>query len=256
MKLVEVSRRVQTRIPTEFGEFQLILYANNQDTKEHMAMMYGDIHKKENILTRVHSECFTGEVMGSLRCDCGEQLHTSFRLISENGSGVIIFLRQEGRDIGLEKKLKAYNLQDLGLDTVQANVQLGHLPDERTYEIAFAILYDLDILSIRLLTNNPSKVGALHGLGIPVVEIVSLLAKNLTTHNVPYLRTKADKMMHLFTLPQNGDYLNPKIHENPSKITEFLLSPHSIDPLSSPSLLLPPSEATPSHPSSLASSSP
>ncbi|MEZ4830587.1 MAG: GTP cyclohydrolase II [Caldilineaceae bacterium] len=149
------------RIPTAEGDFSLRYYRNNLDDKEHLAVVYGDVTGGENVLVRVHSECFTGDVLGSRRCDCGPQLHSAMRAIAENGRGVIIYLRQEGRGIGLEQKLRAYNLQDEGYDTVDANLLLGHQADERNYLPAAHIIADLDLRSIRLLTNNPAKIEGL-----------------------------------------------------------------------------------------------
>jgi len=184
------------RIPTLAGEFELCVYANNQDNKEHLALVMGDVYGQQNVLVRVHSECFTGDVMGSLRCDCGEQLRRSLTLISQAGCGVLLYLRQEGRGIGLADKLQAYNLQDQGFDTVEANVLLGHRPDERDYTIAAAILADLGIRSVRLLTNNPDKIEQLQAAGVPVSERVPVVV-TVTRENAGYLSTKAARMRHL-----------------------------------------------------------
>jgi len=183
------------RIPTDYGEFQLCLYENSKDDKEHLALVMGDVRNKENVLVRVHSECFTGDVLGSRRCDCGDQLHGAMRIIGETGQGVIVYLRQEGRGIGLLDKLRAYNLQDEGYDTVDANLMLGHQADEREYDIAAAILVDLGLRSVRLLTNNPDKVESLLALGIPVRERVPIQAP-VHPENVFYLSTKALRMGH------------------------------------------------------------
>ena len=160
-----VERMACARIPTGAGEFQLCHYRNNQDDKEHLALVIGDVDGKEDVLVRVHSECFTGDVLGSLRCDCGPQLHSAVRLIADEEQGVIVYLRQEGRNIGLLDKLRAYNLQDAGYDTVDANLMLGHQADNRNYTFAALILKDLGISSVRLLTNNPQKIEEISSQG-------------------------------------------------------------------------------------------
>jgi GTP cyclohydrolase II len=199
MSTTNVSRRVTARIPTGAGEFQLYLYTNNQDDKEHLAFVFGDVEGCENVLVRVHSECFTGDVMGSRRCDCGEQLKQAMQQIALEGQGVLVYLRQEGRGIGLLDKLRAYNLQDLGYDTVEANLLLGHQADEREYSIAARILEDLKVCSIRLLTNNPSKINHLRDLGVTVVERVQL-DPSVNAENLAYLLTKVQRMDHMFNL--------------------------------------------------------
>jgi 3,4-dihydroxy 2-butanone 4-phosphate synthase/GTP cyclohydrolase II len=190
-------------IPTQWGEFNLYLYRNNQDNKEHLALVRGQVEHQEQVLTRLHSVCFTGDVLGSLRCDCGEQLKQAQQLIGQLGQGVIVYLRQEGRGIGLLNKLRAYNLQDEGYDTVDANLMLGHAADERDYTPAALILRDLDVRSVRLLTNNPAKVEALRALHIPIVERVPLLP---TVHqfNQDYLDTKARRMRHWLDAALSG----------------------------------------------------
>ena len=197
--MYEMTRMACARIPTTEGEFQLCLYANNQDDKEHLALVWGDVAGQRDVLTRVHSECFTGDVLGSLRCDCGEQLARAMQMIAAEGNGVILYLRQEGRGIGLLAKLRAYNLQDIGYDTVDANLQLGHQADERDYTPAAHMLRDLGVESIRLITNNPAKVEALCELGIPVTERVPIVP---TVHkeNAAYLNTKARRMRHWLNL--------------------------------------------------------
>ncbi|MGQ9841666.1 MAG: GTP cyclohydrolase II [Anaerolineae bacterium] len=191
------------RIPTLAGEFQLCVYINNRDGKEHLALVMGDVYDRQDVLVRLHSECFTGDVLGSLRCDCGEQLRRSMALIGGAGRGVLLYLRQEGRGIGLADKLQAYNLQDQGYDTVEANVLLGHRPDERDYTVAAAILADLGVRSVCLLTNNPDKIGQLQAADISVTERVPLLA-GATAENVRYLSTKAARMGHLLDVEAVG----------------------------------------------------
>ncbi len=194
-----VSNMARARIPTELGEYHLLLYVTNQDQKEHLAIVMGDVQDQSDVLVRVHSECFTGDVLGSRRCDCGEQLQRSMQMIAENGGGVLIYLRQEGRGIGLLDKLRAYNLQDQGYDTVDANLALGHQADERDYTVAARILDDLGIRSIRLLTNNPVKIQRLRELGVPVSERVPLQS-TVNDDNAQYLFTKALRMNHLLDL--------------------------------------------------------
>lgn len=204
MEIPSVRRLTSARIPTVDGEFSLSLYENSQDNKDHLALVYGEVEEKEDVLVRVHSECFTGDVLGSLRCDCGEQLNTSMRRIAERGDGVILYLRQEGRGIGLLSKLRAYNLQDEGYDTVEANRLLGHGADERDYAIAATILRDLGVSSVHLLTNNPEKIESLDEYGINITERVPL-EPHVNRHNAEYLRTKVNRMRHLLDLsPVNG----------------------------------------------------
>ena len=192
---------VQTPIPTLHGEFILHLYSNNIDDKEHIALVKGDVANQENIPVRIHSECFTGDVLGSRRCDCGEQLDMAMQMISEAQSGILIYLRQEGRGIGLLKKLQAYNLQDKGLDTVDANIHLGHLADEREYNVAALMLESLQVKSIQLITNNPKKIESLKKLGINVVKRIPI---EVVAHkdNLGYLKTKAKKMAHILFEPK------------------------------------------------------
>ncbi len=205
---IKVQQLACARIPTDFGEFQLCLYENSKDDKEHLALVMGDVSDQEQVLVRVHSECFTGDVIGSLRCDCGDQLLGAMRIIGEAGQGVIVYLRQEGRGIGLLDKLRAYNLQDEGYDTVEANLMLGHQADEREYDIAAAILADLGVRSIRLLTNNPAKVESLKALGIDVRERVPIQAP-VRPENAFYLSTKVHRMRHQLDL--NKIEIRPKI---------------------------------------------
>jgi GTP cyclohydrolase II len=192
----QVNDLVQTPLPTEHGEFILHYYSNSIDNKEHIALVKGDVLHQEHVPVRIHSECFTGDVLSSRRCDCGEQLAMAMQLINDAGFGVLIYLRQEGRGIGLLKKLQAYNLQDQGMDTVDANIHLGYLADEREYSIAALILESLQVKSIKLLTNNPKKIDDLKKLGINVegripVEVVA------NEDNAAYLKTKAKKMAHM-----------------------------------------------------------
>ena len=194
---------VSTRIPTAWGEFKLCLYTNNSDPKEHLALVMGNVQGKANVLVRVHSECFTGDVLGSQRCDCGEQLEQAMQKIGEAGQGVVIYLRQEGRGIGLLDKLRSYNLQDQGYDTVDANLLLGHQADEREYTVAALILNDLGVTSVRLLTNNPVKIRHLGELGILVSERVPL-ESTMNANNAGYLLTKVQRMNHLLHLGPAG----------------------------------------------------
>ena len=199
MSKLTVTRKVRTRIPTDYGDFQLCYYSNTQDKKEHLALFMGELSNTEPVLARIHSECFTGDVLGSRRCDCGEQLDKSLSVISQAGSGVLVYLRQEGRGIGLLEKLRAYNLQDGGLDTVDANLELGNEADARDYSLAALILSDLGVKSVQLITNNPGKIEALENSGIEVTERVSLdIAAN--PDNVSYLRTKAQRMNHILKI--------------------------------------------------------
>jgi 3,4-dihydroxy 2-butanone 4-phosphate synthase/GTP cyclohydrolase II len=191
-----VKREVETRMPTDFGIFKAIGYTNEIDHKEHVAFVKGQIDPERPVLVRVHSECLTGDVFHSHRCDCGPQLAAALRQIDEAGSGVLLYLRQEGRGIGLINKLKAYHLQEQGLDTVEANMKLGFAPDLRDYGIGAQILKDLGVRQMRLLTNNPRKLRGLDGYGLSVVERVPLQMKD-NKDNAAYLRTKRDKLGHL-----------------------------------------------------------
>jgi len=199
MSQIQVQRMTCARIPTDVGEFQLCYYQNNRDEKEHLALILGNIEHQADVLVRIHSECFTGDVLGSLRCDCGSQLRRAMQLVAEEGRGIIIYLRQEGRGIGLLDKLRAYNLQDMGYDTVDANLMLGHQADARDYTIAALILKDLGVRSLRLLTNNPSKIEGLDELGVHVSRRVALPAA-LNAENAAYLSTKVNRMRHLLNL--------------------------------------------------------
>lgn len=200
----QINDLVQTPIPTRHGEFILHYYSNNLDDKEHVALVKGDVADQENVPVRIHSECFTGDVLGSRRCDCGEQLDLAMRLINEAGRGVLIYLRQEGRGIGLLKKLQAYNLQDKGMDTVDANIHLGHLADEREYSIAALMLQNLQVKSIQLMTNNPQKIDELKKLG---VNVAGRIPVEVPAHddNINYLKTKAHKMAHMLFKTKKTD---------------------------------------------------
>jgi 3,4-dihydroxy 2-butanone 4-phosphate synthase/GTP cyclohydrolase II len=191
-----VNKEVEVPMPTDFGSFNLAAFSNQVDTHTHLAIVKGDIAAAENVLVRVHSECFTGDVLHSQRCDCGEQLDAALEIIEKEGVGVVLYLRQEGRGIGLVNKLKAYNLQDQGYDTVEANQMLGFSPDLRNYGIGAQILSKLGVKNIRLLTNNPKKIVGLEGYGLKVVERVPLQIKS-KEHNRRYLDTKKTKMGHL-----------------------------------------------------------
>jgi GTP cyclohydrolase II len=199
MSNLTVTRAVSARIPTEYGEFELVYYSNSDDDKAHLAFCMGDLSAGEDILVRMHSECLTGDIFGSRRCDCGEQLDRSMQLIAEAGQGVLIYLRQEGRGIGLLQKIHAYNLQDAGHDTVDANLLLGHQADERDYTVAVRILEELGIKSVRLITNNPVKISALEDAGIKVNDRVEL-DDFVNPDNSRYLQTKAQRMNHLLPL--------------------------------------------------------
>jgi len=191
-----VHRVAETRLPTEFGEFRIIGYRNDVDSAEHVALVMGEVADHPDVLVRMHSKCLTGDVFGSQRCDCGPQLHAAMRQIGSEGLGVVVYLDQEGRGIGLLNKLRAYALQDSGADTVQANQTLGFAPDLRNYGIGAQILRDLGLTSIRLMTNNPRKVVGLDAYGLEIVERVPLLVDE-TDANRGYLATKRDKLGHL-----------------------------------------------------------
>jgi 3,4-dihydroxy 2-butanone 4-phosphate synthase/GTP cyclohydrolase II len=191
-----VHRVAEARLPTDSGKFRIIGYRNDVDTHEHVALVHGDVEGGEGVLVRMHSKCLTGDVFHSMRCDCGWQLHTAMRMIAEAGSGVIVYLDQEGRGIGLLNKLRAYELQDRGKDTVEANEELGFAPDLRNYGIGAQILLDLGLKSIRPITNNPKKLIGLEGYGLRVEERVPI-EQPTTDENSGYLQTKRAKLGHL-----------------------------------------------------------
>ena len=192
-KLVE--RMAAASLPTAYGDFQAVGYVSKTDGKHHLALVYGDVDGQPDVLVRVHSECVTGDVFHSLRCDCGEQLDHALRHIVHQGRGVLLYLAQEGRGIGLLNKLRAYELQEQGRDTVEANAELGFAPDLREYGIGSQILVDLGLSSIRILTNNPRKIQGLEGFGLTVTEQVAI-ETTPTEHNLAYLRAKRDKLGH------------------------------------------------------------
>lgn len=192
-----VRRSAETVIPTSYaGEFKAVVYENDVDKFLHIAMVKGEVNPEKPVLVRVHSECLTGDIFGSLRCDCGDQLHKSMRMIEKEGSGVLLYIRQEGRGIGLVNKIKAYALQDQGLDTVEANEKLGFKPDLRNYGIGAQILVDLGVRKMRLITNNPQKMVGLEGYGLSVVEQVGIEI-GANKYNKGYLSCKKIKMGHL-----------------------------------------------------------
>jgi 3,4-dihydroxy 2-butanone 4-phosphate synthase/GTP cyclohydrolase II len=193
---IYVKREAVANLPTEYGDFKIIAYSNNLDNREHVALLKGDVRGRENLLVRVHSKCLTGDSMRSLKCDCGSQLQNAMEKISKEDAGVIVYLDQEGRGIGLINKIRAYELQDRGYDTVEANEKLGLKPDLREYHIAAKIIHDLGINSIRLITNNPEKIKGLKECGVRIVSRVPSVVK-ANSHNIKYLKTKAAKMGHL-----------------------------------------------------------
>ncbi|MCJ7669879.1 MAG: bifunctional 3,4-dihydroxy-2-butanone-4-phosphate synthase/GTP cyclohydrolase II [Dehalococcoidia bacterium] len=196
-----VQRVTEAKLPTAYGEFTAVAYKSAVDAAEHIALVKGDISSDEPILVRVHSECLTGDVFGSLRCDCGAQIEMALQKIAKEDRGVFLYMRQEGRGIGFHNKLRAYALQDQGMDTVEANIALGFAPDLRDYGVGAQILADLGLHNIRLLTNNPKKVIGLESYGIKIVETVPLIAP-ATPYNIHYLETKQKKLGHILGIQE------------------------------------------------------
>ncbi|TYB30411.1 MAG: bifunctional 3,4-dihydroxy-2-butanone-4-phosphate synthase/GTP cyclohydrolase II [Candidatus Mcinerneyibacterium aminivorans] len=191
-----MKRKAKADLPTEYGQFKIYGYENEINKKEHVALVKGNVNTDEPVLVRVHSECLTGDAFGSQKCDCGNQLHIAMEMIEKENRGVLIYLRQEGRGIGLLNKIKAYHLQDKGMDTVEANVALGFPPDLRNYGIGAQILSDLGVKKIKLLTNNPKKLVGLSGYGMEILERIPLQGK-VCKHNIDYIKTKKEKMGHM-----------------------------------------------------------
>lgn len=199
---VLVQRVAEATIPTPYGEFRSYAYESVVDGRTHVALVMGEIGDGRGVLTRVHSECLTGDVFGSLRCDCGAQLGRALEMIAEEGRGVVLYVRgHEGRAIGLTHKLRAYQLQDQGRDTVEANIELGFPADQREYGIGAQILVDLGVTTMRLLTNNPDKRAGLEGYGLAIEQRLPLQIEP-TPENIGYLRTKQEKMGHLLDVPE------------------------------------------------------
>ena len=203
-----IERVSEAKLPTMHGAFKAVAYRSTVDSAEHVAMVMGEVSSDEPVLVRVHSECLTGDVFGSLRCDCGAQMEMALEAIAKERSGIFLYMRQEGRGIGLHNKLRAYALQDSGLDTVEANAKLGFPPDLRHYGVGAQILVDLGVRQMRLLTNNPRKVVGLDSYGLEIVERVSIKTHS-TKENRQYLQTKRDKLGHLLgAIPQTDDREN------------------------------------------------
>ncbi|MFZ1755610.1 MAG: GTP cyclohydrolase II [Caldilineaceae bacterium] len=224
---LQMTQTAAARIPTPDGEFHLLHFQNNWDSKEHLALVMGDVSQHDGVLVRVHSECFTGDVLGSQRCDCGEQLANAIQSIAAEGSGVVVYLRQEGRGIGLAEKLRAYNLQDQGYDTVDANLLLGHGADERDYTPAALILQQLKVRSVRLLTNNPAKIESLESHGISVIARLPM-QPTVNRQNADYLRAKADRMRHLLDLNGHLEHLHGEPEAPPMAALPYAGALHSL----------------------------
>ena len=192
----QIRRQVDVKMPTEYGDFKLVAYEQINTTEVHMALVKGEWKKDESVMVRVHSSCVTGDIFGSCRCDCGSQLHSAMQMVEQEGKGIVLYMKQEGRGIGLLNKLRAYKLQEEGLDTVEANLQLGFEMDSRDYGIGAQILSDLGVTKIRLITNNPKKRVGLMGYGLEIVDNIPIeIAPN--PHNEKYLKTKRDKLGHM-----------------------------------------------------------
>ena len=190
-----VEKGVEVNMPTEYGHFHLIPFRQKSNGLEHMAIIKGELHEDEPVLVRVHSSCMTGDILGSLRCDCGEQLHKALQMIEKEGKGVVVYLNQEGRGIGLMEKMKAYKLQENGMDTVDANLCLGHQADERDYGVGAQILREIGVHKMRLLTNNPVKRVGLEAYGLEIIENVPIEVTP-NEYNERYLKTKKERMGH------------------------------------------------------------
>ncbi|OGO18701.1 MAG: bifunctional 3,4-dihydroxy-2-butanone 4-phosphate synthase/GTP cyclohydrolase II, partial [Chloroflexi bacterium RBG_16_50_11] len=203
-----VMRVAEAKLPTQFGNFRVIAYRSTTDPDEHLAMVMGDVNTDEPVLVRVHSQCLTGDVFHSLRCDCGEQIETAMKRIAEEGRGVVLYMRQEGRGIGIHNKIKAYALQDKGMDTVEANLSLGFKADQRDYGVGAQILADLGVRNMRLMTNNPKKMSGLESYGLKITEQLPITTKP-NPHNRCYLQTKQKKLGHLLKIADaDGDKTN------------------------------------------------
>jgi 3,4-dihydroxy 2-butanone 4-phosphate synthase/GTP cyclohydrolase II len=201
-----VQRVAEARLPTPFGDFTVIAYKSQTDAAEHLALVIGDVATDEPVLVRVHSQCLTGDVFHSLRCDCGEQIEMAMKMIAKEGRGVVLYMRQEGRGIGIHNKIRAYALQDAGLDTVEANLSLGFAADLRDYGIGAQILADLGLRNMRLMSNNPKKMSGLESYGLKITEVVPLITEP-NPHNRRYLQTKQNKMGHLLKLDAESDLI-------------------------------------------------
>lgn len=202
---IQVKKYAETTLPTVYGEFKVVVFHNNRDDKEHLAIIYGDISAGTDILTRIHSECLTSEVLGSLKCDCREQLQNALKAIADEGQGIVLYLRQEGRGIGLGNKIRAYALQEQGYDTVEANHVLGFPDDLRSYDVAAGMLRALGVETVRLLTNNPRKISGLEENGIQVVSRIPLVI-HPNPINKHYLVTKARKSGHLIVFDEKDEF--------------------------------------------------